>query len=191
VTEHRASLGSKAITANTLLNNEHDGMNRAPFPLTLTLSPGERGQPRPRLGLPSVCVLSQRVVSAERGVRSSLPMNLCVRPASAVSVPELAPQSRESRRGRGSRAEIAGLGSWLLSRWAREERRPLRTGRDAQALRARADLPPLPAGEGRGEGERVPRAAKCRLSLAISMRSRNPCGQTQALPFSSRAPPEK
>jgi hypothetical protein len=90
-------------------------MNRAPFPLTLTLSPGERGQPRPRLGLPSVCVLSQRVVSAERGVRSSLPMNLCVRPASAVSVPELAPQSRESRRGRGSRAEIAGLGSWLLS----------------------------------------------------------------------------
>jgi hypothetical protein len=44
-----------------------------------------------------------------------LPMNLCVRPVSAVSVPELAPQSRESRRGRGSRAEIAGHGLWLLS----------------------------------------------------------------------------
>jgi len=41
-----------------------------------------------------------------------------------------------------------------LSRREREGRIPLPVDRDAAALRALTDFPPLPAGEGRGEGER-------------------------------------
>ena len=41
-----------------------------------------------------------------------------------------------------------------LSLRERERRIPLSADRDATALRALADFLPLPAGEGRGEGER-------------------------------------
>ncbi len=41
-----------------------------------------------------------------------------------------------------------------LSRREREERIPLPANRNATALRALTDFLPLPAGEGRGEGER-------------------------------------
>ena len=72
MTERQASLGLNAITANTLWTNEHGRMNSAPFPLTLTLSPGKRGQPCPRFGLRGAFVLPHRSASAQRSVRSAL-----------------------------------------------------------------------------------------------------------------------
>ena len=47
-----------------------------------------------------------------------------------------------------------------LSRWERENRRPLSADSNAPVTSARADFPPLPAGEGRGEGEMPPSPSK-------------------------------
>jgi hypothetical protein len=57
-------------------------------------------------------------------------MHLCGFPASAMFAQELAPQRREGRRGRGSRAEIAGLGSsGIFSRDAGEGKAGARRSR--------------------------------------------------------------
>jgi hypothetical protein len=113
------------------------------------------------------------------------PRGAAVPAAGSSGVPPRAQVNRAGRPGNsqartpaphlcGSGVESAAVGGpWVLPRWEREERIPLADDHMPKHFECGLTFP-LSQREGRGEGERVPRVARCRLTLRISMTAEPP-----------------